>query len=318
VIDYADLLNKVQTDPATYQLYRDPSSQVPYVYAPNKDGGWFSSFEDTTSLGTKLDYILANEYAGMMFWELDADVRDASNPDSLLGLAASRLLENQPSLPGISASDVSVMEGNSGTTQATVTISLSKASEQPVTVNYGTFDGTANSGTDYAATSGQLTFAPGETSKTIPVVVYGDTVAETNETFQIRLNNAVGASILKNASTVTVTNDDTPPAPPVSSDTAVLNITGSWLPGFGGEITVKNTTGSAISSGWILEFDANFEISSLWNAEIIGRVGNRYTVKSLSWNGSLAAGATVKFGINGNLTTAGVSPSISGATIRKA
>lgn len=318
VIDYADLLNKVQTDPATYQLYRDPSSQVPYVYAPNKDGGWFSSFEDTTSLGTKLDYILANEYAGMMFWELDADVRDASSPDSLLGLAASRLLENQPSLPGISASDVSVMEGNSGTTQATVTISLSKASEQPVTVNYGTFDGTANSGTDYAAATGQLTFAPGETSKTIPLVVYGDTVAETNETFQIRLNNAVGASILKNASTVTVTNDDAPPAPPVSSDTAVLNITGSWLPGFGGEITVKNTTGSAFSSGWILEFDANFEISSLWNAEIVGRVGNRYTVKSLSWNGSLAAGATVKFGINGNLTTAGVSPSISGATIRKA
>lgn len=315
VIDYADLLNKVKTDPATYQLHRDSASQVPYVYAPTKEGGWFSSFEDTTSLGTKLDYILANEYGGMMFWELDADVRDVTSPDSLLGLAASRLLQNQTNLPGISAGDISVVEGNSGTAQATVTISLSKASTQSVSVSYGTFNGTATAGSDYAAATGSLVFAPGETSKTIPVVINGDTNTESNETFQVRLSNVSGASLLKSSATVTITNDD---APPTSSDTAVLNITGSWLPGFGGEITVKNTTGNAISGGWILEFDSNFDITSIWNASIVSRTGTRYTVKSLSWNGSLAAGSTVKFGFNGNLPNATTTPAISGATVRQA
>lgn len=318
VIDYSDLLNRVKSDPATYHLYRDNASQVPYVYAPTKDGGWFSSYEDTTSLGTKLDYILGNDYGGMMFWELDADVRDSSSPDSLLGLAANRLLSGQSSQPGLSVSDISVTEGNAGTSQASVTITLSKASTQAISVNYGTFAGTATAGSDFNSASGSLTFAPGETSKTVAIAILGDTIAEANEVFQVRLNNASGASLLKGSGTVTIVNDDTPAAPPAVSDTAILALTGTWLPGFGGEITVKNTTGNAIANGWILEFDSNFDITSIWNAEIVGRTGSRYTIKSLSWNGSLAAGASVKFGINGSITGTGTSPAISGATIRQA
>jgi hypothetical protein len=67
----------------------------------------------------------------------------------------------------------------------------------------------------------------------------------------------------------------------------------------------------------VLEFDSNFDMTSIWNAEIVSRVGNRYTVKSLSWNGSLANGSTLKFGLNGTLTGGATSPLISGATIRK-
>lgn len=316
VIDYSDLLNKVKTDPATYKLYRDNASQVPYVYAPTKEGGWFSSFEDTTSLGTKLDYIMANDYGGMMFWELDADVRNASSPDSLLGLAASRLLSNQSGLPGMSISDLSVVEGNSGTKTATLTITLSKAASTPVTVNYGTFDGTAKAGEDYVSGSGAVSFAAGETSKSVNITINGDSTYEADENLQVRLTNASGATLIKSAGTVTVVNDDTAPPPPVSSGTAVLNVTGTWLPGFGGEITVKNTTGAAISNGWILEFDSNFDITSIWNAEIVSRVGTRYKVKSLSWNGSLAPNATVKFGMNGSMAGGATTPAISNATIR--
>ncbi|MFM7592258.1 MAG: cellulose binding domain-containing protein, partial [Isosphaeraceae bacterium] len=78
----------------------------------------------------------------------------------------------------------------------------------------------------------------------------------------------------------------------------------------------KNTTGAAITSGWILEFDSNFDISSIWNASIVSRVGTRYTIKSLSWNGSLASNATLKFGFNGSMTGGATTPAISGATIR--
>jgi hypothetical protein len=316
VIDYSDLLNKVKTDPATYKLYRDNASQVPYVYAPTKEGGWFSTFEDTTSLGTKLDYIAANDYRGMMFWELDADVRNVASPDSLLGLAASRLLSNQPGLPGMSVSDLSIVEGNTGSKSATVTITLSKAASTPITVNYGTFDGTARAGEDYVSGSGTVSFAAGETSKSVNITINGDTTYEADETFQVRLTNASGASLLKSSGTITLVNDETAPPPPVSSGTAVLNVTGTWLPGFGGEITVKNTTGSAISNGWVLEFDSNFDITSIWNAEIVSRVGTRYKVKSLSWNGSLAPNATVKFGINGSMSAGATTPAISNATIK--
>jgi GH18 family chitinase len=73
-------------------LYWDEASQVPYVYAPSIEGGWFSTFENKQSLGKKIDLILEKGLGGMMFWEADADIRDKTSPDYLTGYAASRLL----------------------------------------------------------------------------------------------------------------------------------------------------------------------------------------------------------------------------------
>ncbi len=68
---------------------------------------------------------------------------------------------------GLSISDASVTEGNSGTVLVPVTVRLSAPASGPVTVAYATQDGTATAGVDYVATSGTLVFAAGETSKTI-------------------------------------------------------------------------------------------------------------------------------------------------------
>lgn len=87
-------------------------------------------------------------------------------------------------------------EGNSGTTAFNFKVSISGATTQTVTVNYATADGTANAPTDYQTASGTLTFAPGETSKTIAVLVNGDTNVEPNETFTVNLSGAVNATIL--------------------------------------------------------------------------------------------------------------------------
>jgi hypothetical protein len=65
-----------------------------------------------------------------------------------------------------------------------------------VTVNFATADGTAKTGEDYDAKSGTLTFAPGETSKTITVVVKGDWKAEAGETFSVNLSGVLGALLL--------------------------------------------------------------------------------------------------------------------------
>src|SRR5438105_13552019 len=75
-------------------------------------------------------------------------------------------------LPTMTISDVSLVEGNSGSSNAAVVVTLSHPRpRQTVTVNYATENGSAVAGTDYTATAGTLSFAPGVNSKTILVPV---------------------------------------------------------------------------------------------------------------------------------------------------
>ncbi|BAY23309.1 polymorphic membrane protein [Calothrix sp. NIES-2100] len=111
-------------------------------------------------------------------------------------------------LPSLSIKDISVTEGNTGTTNATFTVTLSAASTSAVTVNYATANGTATAGSDYTATTGTLTFNPGDTSKTLNVAVAGDTTFEPNETFFVNLSNATNATIADNQALGTILNDD--------------------------------------------------------------------------------------------------------------
>ena len=118
-------------------------------------------------------------------------------------------ITNDDILPSVAINDVSVAEGNSGTTNAVFTVSLSAASGQIVTVSYSTGDGTATAGNDYAATSGSLTFNPGETAKTLTVLVKGDTIPEPNENFFVNLTSATNATIADGQGVGTIVNDDT-------------------------------------------------------------------------------------------------------------
>jgi hypothetical protein len=83
---------------------------------------------------------------------------------------------------------------------------------KPVTVGYATADGTASAPEDYTAASGTLTFAPGETAKTVSVAVVGDTLVEGDETFSLVLSGPVNATLagaLATATaTATISNDD--------------------------------------------------------------------------------------------------------------
>jgi len=111
-------------------------------------------------------------------------------------------------LPSVSISNTSLAEGNTGVQSATFTVTLSAASSNPVSVQYATADGTATAGSDYSATSGTLTFAPGETQKTIVVAVNGDTVPEADETFLVNLSNPTNAVVGVSQGTGMIQNDD--------------------------------------------------------------------------------------------------------------
>src|SRR5256885_2037577 len=125
--------------------------------------------------------------------------------------------------PVLAINDVSVVEGNSGTTNAVLIVSLSAATAQTVTVNYATANGTAPGGTDYVFTNGTLTFQPGETSKTITVRVLGDTVYESDETLVVNLSSAVNATIGDAQGVVTILNDDRLNVPPTIVITSPTN-----------------------------------------------------------------------------------------------
>lgn len=115
-------------------------------------------------------------------------------------------------LPLVHVSDVIVDEG-AGAARFVVTLGHARgtASSAPVSVDLRTRDGSAVSGSDYTAVQTTLTFAPGETAKTVVVPLNNDALAEATESFTLQLSNARGAVIGRGeASASIVANDATP------------------------------------------------------------------------------------------------------------
>ena len=119
--------------------------------------------------------------------------------------------------PTLAINDLTITEGNAGTSIATFNVLLSPASSQTVTVNYATANNTATAGSDYVAAGGTLTFAPGQQSQPVSITINGDTNVEPNETFVVNLSGAVNATIGDDQAVGTITNDDSAaPTPTIS------------------------------------------------------------------------------------------------------
>jgi hypothetical protein len=116
----------------------------------------------------------------------------------------------------VSISDASTIEGNSGLVFALFAATLDAPSPTPVSVEFVTQGNTAAEGVDYIASSGAVSFAPGQTTRVVSVAVVGDLVAESDETFFLRLQNPQGAVVDDGEGVGTIVNDDgTPEAPPL-------------------------------------------------------------------------------------------------------
>jgi hypothetical protein len=146
----------------------------------------------------------------------------AADANDIPGTAVWQTLHFASAPPLIIPGSVTQPEGDAGTSTLSVPVTLSYASTQPVSIDWmtdpsATCPGTpaeATPGTDYTAAAGTLTFAPGDTSTTIPISVFGDTTIEPDECVAVSFTNPVNAEIGPNrfGSAVAfgvIKNDDT-------------------------------------------------------------------------------------------------------------
>ncbi len=113
-------------------------------------------------------------------------------------------------IPALSIGNVTLAEGNSGTTTFTFTVSISQTNTLATSVHFATADGTATAASgDYVGASGTLTWNPGDNAaKTISVTVNGDTTVEPDETFYVNLSSPTNATLAHGSGVGTITNDD--------------------------------------------------------------------------------------------------------------
>ncbi|WP_016951150.1 Calx-beta domain-containing protein [Anabaena sp. PCC 7108] len=100
-----------------------------------------------------------------------------------------------------------IVEGNTSPQSVAYTVTLSDTSNQTITVQYATSNGTAIAGSDYTGTTGTLTFNPGVTTQVINIPILNDSINEANETFTLTLTSPTNASLGTKTSTTTTITD---------------------------------------------------------------------------------------------------------------
>jgi probable HAF family extracellular repeat protein len=200
-----------------------------YVYDPDSD----SYYEQDYYVSHTFTWDATNGMVGLQDQLLPEsgvtlEYASAINDDGAIAAngqgSAYLLTPIPPGTPLVGIADAAaVTEGNTGTVAATFAVTLSEASDQTVTVHYTTVDGSAAAGSDYQTKSDTLTFAPGETTQTITVLVNGDRLAEANETFSVQLSSPTNAVITHSQGTGTILDDE----PSLSITPSVSGIEGN-------------------------------------------------------------------------------------------
>ena len=176
-----------------------------------------------------------------------------------------------PAIPILVIEDLGIIEPTGGTRQALFTVRRYGSSSNVATVSYSTANGTTLAGANYTATSGALTFNPGETEKTISVNVSSDTNAVSGETFFVNLTSPTNAILGDSQAKATI--HEATEAVTFGDSTYLLTTEGNWgqaqvqARAFGGNlVTINNAEEQAFLAGayagqnlWIGYSDAGKE-----------------------------------------------------------
>ncbi len=192
---------------------------------------------------------------------VDNESSSASNSSSSAGGVASSSSSNPNGTFTFAASGYGIRE-NAG--NVTVTVNRTAGTNGTVSVNYATVNGSATSGSDYTATSGTLTFSPGETSKTFTVAITDDTSVDGAKSFSISLSGQTGGANIGNGSATVTIYDNEDSATfgsgsfklakatyTVLENDKKVDITVQRTGGTQGTVTVeyRTTNGTAVSGG---------------------------------------------------------------------
>lgn len=193
---------------AVYVLFLGSTGQVvSHQKISDLDGNFQGILDDNDEFGGSLGALIDLDGAGPSALTM---VSGASfDDDGGLDRGALHLLYLK-SHPTISIADTTAAEGSEGTSTMSFRVQLSHSTDRDVTVEFATADSAATTiDGDYVAASGVLTFPAGSTTpQAVTVTVNGDLVPEPNETFQVQLQNALGATIADAQGQGTILNDD--------------------------------------------------------------------------------------------------------------
>ena len=205
------------------------------------------------------------------------DASDSLNDDGQVSSYEwAGILDSAVELPSLAIDDVTVTESDSEET-ATFTVTLDRAVSEVVMVDFATATGSAGSD-DFTATSGTLTFARGETSKTIDVAITGDELHEDTETFTVALSDPLNATITEGTGTGTIIDDDTADGyRMVAGDGGIFTFGERNFHGSTGDLVLNQpivggaTRGGDFDGYWIVARDGGV---FAFNAEFHGSLAN--------------------------------------------
>jgi large repetitive protein len=161
--------------------------------------------------------------------------------------------------PTLSVDNVSVVEGDAGTTTATFTATLSAMSSKTITFDWATAAGSATPGVDYAAAGTTGTITAGSTGLQVVVTVSGDLLDELDETFGVTLTNPSNATIADGSGLGTIADDDLPPTLSVNDASVTEGNAGTTTATF--TAILSATSGKTVTVAWTTGDDDATELS---------------------------------------------------------
>ena len=188
--------------------------------------GTATAGSDYTAVALTILTIPAGELSGTFDVAILEDARDEfdktflarlSSPTNatILDGSGTCTIEDNDGPPTVSINDIDELEGDSRTSNAVFTVTLSAPSAKTVTVPYTTAEAAegdkATAGKDYKIKTGTLSFAPGVTSRTVSVAVIGDKIDEPNEVFLVKLSTPTNATFGDDTGVCTILDNDLPP-----------------------------------------------------------------------------------------------------------
>jgi len=249
---------------------------------------------------------------------------------------------NQSPLPMLTLSGVDGPEGTGTNGTMEFILTLSQPAKGNESVQAKTMDGSAKAGSDYKAAEFNVAFQAGETQLRVPVTIYGDAEDEGDENFSLELSNPMNVELERTAALAVIRDDDDAPdtgggdpgnggggdpdngggtdpgdSGSSASGSLVFTTTNDWGSGFQAAAVFTNN-GEALD-GWTITFEVPYEITQMWNAKIVSRNGNTYTIQNEHWNAKVPQGGKVSFGFlgkPGGTTPAPKNVTLNGKTLK--